>query len=194
LKILRQSSPWAQLRLIDSWKLSLKALLVRYVNNDGNVRLRRRHGTKRLSRAQQMVQSLPQLSCKNSAIVGNYRISQWVLSKKGKARTITREMKSKNKGPTSARMSSVCPGYRIRSADTVSLFSSFPFHVTTLSFFPQPSLDDMLFSTLFKLSAFLATAAVPATAAQFNVTVGGSAGLVFTPQSVVSHLHSFSVR
>lgn len=42
----------------------------------------------------------------------------------------------------------------------------------------------MHFSTIFKLSAFLATAAVQVTAAQFNVTVGGSSGLVFTPQSV----------
>ena len=50
----------------------------------------------------------------------------------------------------------------------------------------------MLFSNLLKLSAFLATAAVQVTAAQFNVTVGGSAGLVFTPQSVVRHSLRFS--
>jgi plastocyanin len=42
----------------------------------------------------------------------------------------------------------------------------------------------MHFSTIFKLSALLTTAAVQVTAAQFNVTVGGSAGLVFTPNSV----------
>lgn len=43
----------------------------------------------------------------------------------------------------------------------------------------------MQFSTFFKLSAFLATAAVQVTAAQFNVTVGGPS-LVFTPQSVTA--------
>jgi plastocyanin len=42
----------------------------------------------------------------------------------------------------------------------------------------------MFFSTLSKLFPLLAAAVVQVTAAQFNVTVGGSAGLVFTPQSV----------
>jgi len=44
----------------------------------------------------------------------------------------------------------------------------------------------MRFSDLFKLSALFATAAVQVTAVEFNVTVGGSAGLVFAPEFVVS--------
>lgn len=44
----------------------------------------------------------------------------------------------------------------------------------------------MHFSSFFQLSALLATAVVQVTAAQFNVTVGGAAGLVYTPSSVVS--------
>jgi len=42
----------------------------------------------------------------------------------------------------------------------------------------------MRFSNVLKLSALFATAAVQVTAAEFNVTVGGSAGLVFTPEFV----------
>lgn len=41
-------------------------------------------------------------------------------------------------------------------------------------------------SNLFTLSALFATAAVQVTAAQYDVVVGGSAGLVFTPEFVVS--------
>lgn len=52
----------------------------------------------------------------------------------------------------------------------------------------------MHFSTIFKLSALLSTAAVQVTAAQFNVTVGGSAGLVFTPNYVVRVDQYFSPR
>lgn len=44
----------------------------------------------------------------------------------------------------------------------------------------------MHFSSILGLSTLFATAAVQVTAAQFNVTVGGSAGLVFTPEFVVS--------
>jgi len=53
----------------------------------------------------------------------------------------------------------------------------------------------MRFSNVFGLSTFLATAAVQVTAVQHNVTVGGSAGLVYTPEFVVSDIqcsaHSF---
>ena len=41
-------------------------------------------------------------------------------------------------------------------------------------------------SNIFRLFALIATAAVQVTAIQYNVTVGGSAGLVFTPEFVVS--------
>jgi len=44
----------------------------------------------------------------------------------------------------------------------------------------------MRFSNVFGFSAFFATAVVQVTAAQFNVTVGGSAGLVFTPEFVTA--------
>ena len=44
----------------------------------------------------------------------------------------------------------------------------------------------MHFSNFFAYSAIFATAVVQVTAAQFNVTVGGTAGLVFTPEFVVS--------
>jgi len=44
----------------------------------------------------------------------------------------------------------------------------------------------MRFSDFLKLSALFATAAVQVTATEFNVTVGGTAGLVFTPEFVVS--------
>ena len=46
----------------------------------------------------------------------------------------------------------------------------------------------MHFSTFLKLSTLIATVTVRVTAAQFNVTVGGAAGLVYTPQFVVSTL------
>ncbi|KAF9653853.1 hypothetical protein BDM02DRAFT_1091735 [Thelephora ganbajun] len=42
----------------------------------------------------------------------------------------------------------------------------------------------MRFSNVFRLSTLLATAAVQVTAVEYNVTVGGSAGLVFTPEFV----------
>jgi len=46
----------------------------------------------------------------------------------------------------------------------------------------------MHFSVISRLSAFFAAVAVQVTAVQFNVTVGGSAGLVFTPEFVVSDI------
>jgi hypothetical protein len=46
----------------------------------------------------------------------------------------------------------------------------------------------MLSSNIFRLSAIFAAAAVQVTAVQFNVTVGGSAGLVYTPEFVVSNI------
>ena len=48
-------------------------------------------------------------------------------------------------------------------------------------------------SNVFKLFALLATAAVQVTAVQYNVTVGGSDGLVYTPEFVVSDIQC-SVR
>jgi len=41
-------------------------------------------------------------------------------------------------------------------------------------------------SNVFRLFALIASAAVQVTALQYNVTVGGSAGLVFTPEFLVS--------
>ena len=40
-------------------------------------------------------------------------------------------------------------------------------------------------SNVFTLSALFATAVVRVTAVQYNVTVGGSAGLTYTPEFVV---------
>lgn len=53
-------------------------------------------------------------------------------------------------------------------------------------FLSAPSLDDMRFSNVFGLSALFATTAVQVTAVQYNVTVGGAAGLMYTPEFVVS--------
>jgi len=44
----------------------------------------------------------------------------------------------------------------------------------------------MRFSNVFGLSVFFATAVVQVTAVQYNVTVGGSAGLVYTPEFVTA--------
>ena len=66
------------------------------------------------------------------------------------------------------------------------LSSSCPLPTVTTFFPPAPRLDDMPSSNIFRLFALIATAAVQVTAIQYNVTVGGSAGLVFTPEFVVS--------
>jgi len=44
----------------------------------------------------------------------------------------------------------------------------------------------MVLSKVFRLSALFATVAVQVTAIEHNVIVGGSTGLVFTPEFVVS--------
>ena len=81
------------------------------------------------------------------------------------------------------------PGSPIRQGGK-PLCSSHPllpsFRTLRLSFSFAPSLDDMHFSNILRLSALFATVAVQVTAVEYNVTVGGSAGLVFTPESVVS--------
>ena len=49
-------------------------------------------------------------------------------------------------------------------------------------------------SNVFKLFTLIAAAAVQVTALQYNVTVGGSAGLVFTPEFVVSDVQCSTHR
>jgi hypothetical protein len=121
-------------------------------------------------------------------------MTQWQRPER-KGETITRADASENKGPSSAHCPPPgrAPIRRALWAKTPPLFSFFPSHSFCVLRFPSfpPSLDDMHFSTIFKLSALLSTAAVQVTAAQFNVTVGGSAGLMFTPQTVVRDVQCF---
>lgn len=49
----------------------------------------------------------------------------------------------------------------------------------------------MRFSNILGFSALFATFAVQVTAVEYNVTVGGSAGLAFTPESVVGDIQCF---